>query len=140
MAEIAAMTGPAQPAQPTGAQDSPAGDLGRDFQAFVEPAGAGLNRLDLLVEGVHCGGCVRRIEGALAKLPQVTAARVNLSTRRLNVTWDGAPDLARNLVAAVEDLGFTAGPTCAGRSKAATGRPNPSCFGPWRWRASPRPT
>ncbi len=110
MAEIAAMTGPAQPAQPTGAQDSPAGDLGRDFQAFVEPAGAGLNRLDLLVEGVHCGGCVRRIEGALAKLPQVTAARVNLSTRRLNVTWDGAPDLARNLVAAVEDLGFTAAP------------------------------
>ncbi|MDX1575917.1 MAG: heavy metal translocating P-type ATPase, partial [Kiloniellales bacterium] len=88
----------------------PAGELAPDFQAFVEAVGDGRNRLDLLVEGVHCGGCVRRIEGALAELPQVTSARVNLSTRRLNVTWDGAPELARNLVAAVEDLGFKAAP------------------------------
>ena len=38
MAEIAAMTGPAQPAAAHEAQDTPKGDLGRDFLAFVEPA------------------------------------------------------------------------------------------------------
>lgn len=101
------MTGLTQPAEAQGAAEA---RLVRDFTAFVEPIGAGRNRLGLLVDGVHCGGCVRRIEGALTKLPEVTSARVNLSTRRLNVTWDGAPGLAQTLVAAVEGLGFTAVP------------------------------
>jgi len=107
MAETTAVTGLTQPAEAQGASQ---GCLARDFMAFVEPIEAGRNRLNLLVDGVHCGGCVRRIEGALTKLPEVTSARVNLSTRRLNVTWDGAPGLAQTLVAAVEDLGFTAVP------------------------------
>ena len=45
--------------------------------------------LHLMVEGVHCGGCVRRIEQALLADPAVEHARVNLTTRRLVV------DLAR---------------------------------------------
>ncbi|HEX9770229.1 MAG TPA: heavy metal translocating P-type ATPase [Kiloniellales bacterium] len=101
------MTGPAEPAAVRSASQ---GAVARDFAAFVEPVGAGGNRLDLLVEGVHCGGCVRRIEGALMALPEVSSARVNLSTRRLNVTWEGAPRLAEGVVAAVETLGFTAVP------------------------------
>ena len=107
MVETTAMTGLTQPVS---ALQVPEGGVERDFRAFVETIEDGRNRLDLLVEGVHCGGCVRSIEGALTKLPQVTSARVNLSTRRLNVTWDGAPHLAQNLVAAVEELGFTAVP------------------------------
>jgi Cu2+-exporting ATPase len=107
MVETTAMTGLTQPVS---ALQVPEGGVERDFRAFVETIEDGRNRLDLLVEGVHCGGCVRSIEGALTKLPQVTSARVNLSSRRLNVTWDGAPHLAQNLVAAVEELGFTAVP------------------------------
>jgi Cu2+-exporting ATPase len=99
MAETASLSGPGAPAT-----------AAPDFQAFAEPAGDGRQRLDLLVDGVHCGGCVRRIEDALLRLPEVTSARVNLSTRRLNVTWQGAPRGAQAIVAAVEGLGFTAAP------------------------------
>ncbi len=106
MADAAALGGLAErdPAPP------PLDDGARDFAAFAEPAGAGRHRIDLLVEGVHCGGCVRRIEDALLSRREVAAARVNLSTRRLTVTWEGAPRLAQALVAAVEALGFTAVP------------------------------
>ena len=106
MTETTALPGLAQPAA---MPPAPADDT-RDFDAFVEPIEAGQNRLHLLIEGMHCGGCVRRIEGALTALPAVTSARVNLSTRRLSVTWDGAPRLAKSLVATVEDLGFAAVP------------------------------
>jgi P-type Cu2+ transporter len=107
MAETAAITGPAEPVPVRPASQ---GAVARDFAPFVEPIAAGGYRLALLVEGVHCGGCVRRIEGALMALPEVSSARVNLSTRRLNVTWDGALRHAEDVVAAVEALGYTAVP------------------------------
>ena len=66
----------------------------------------GTHRLQLLAEGVHCGGCVRKIEQALAAEPGVTEARVNLTTRRLNLAWRGAVGEGRRLVEKVEALGF----------------------------------
>ena len=50
-----------------------------DFGAFVETAADGDHRLNLLIEGVHCGGCVHKIESALV-LPEnlIRVDRVNL--------------------------------------------------------------
>ena len=48
----------------------------RDFGAFVETAADGHHRLNLLVEGVHCGGCVHKIESALKYVSSVQAAPV----------------------------------------------------------------
>ena len=38
------------------------------------------------VEGMHCASCVGRVERALAEIPGVTKAEVNLATE------EGAPD------------------------------------------------
>ena len=75
----------------------------------VDPV-SGLLRLDLVVEGVHCAACIRRIERALGKLPGVKEARVNLTTRRLAVAFEGDPARAGEIVAAVEGLGYRAVP------------------------------
>lgn len=69
-----------------------------------------LLRLDLVVEGVHCAACIRRIEGRLKRLPGVKDARLNLSSRRLSVAFEGAPERARAIVTAVEELGYRAVP------------------------------
>ena len=84
-------------------------DAGADVSAYVHSNGE-LNRLHLMVEGIHCGGCVRRIERALQAAPAVTEARVNLTTRRLAVTWRGSAALGAHLVGLVEGLGFRAVP------------------------------
>jgi Cu2+-exporting ATPase len=51
------------------------------------PLGDGRFRTELAIPGIHCGGCVARIESALGELDGVEQARVNLSTRRAAVTW-----------------------------------------------------
>ncbi len=77
-----------------------------DCTDFVQDADDGGHRLHLLVEGAHCGGCVRKIEGALAGFDDVTEARMNLSTRRLAVGWRGQPARANTFARAVAGLGF----------------------------------
>ncbi|MGB3831827.1 MAG: cation-translocating P-type ATPase [Mesorhizobium sp.] len=49
--------------------------------------GEGLMQTDLAVPNMHCGACIRAVEGGLARLPGVEQARVNLSTRRVAVKW-----------------------------------------------------
>ncbi|MCX7631050.1 MAG: heavy metal translocating P-type ATPase [Geminicoccaceae bacterium] len=71
---------------------------------------SGLLRLDLVVEGVHCAACIRRIERTLGQLPFVRAARVNLSSRRCSVAFAGDPEGARAIVSSLAELGYRAVP------------------------------
>jgi Au+-exporting ATPase len=66
--------------------------------------------LDLTVQGMSCASCVGRVERALAGVPGVTAASVNLATERATVT--GTADSAA-LVAAVAAAGYAAAPVTA---------------------------
>ncbi|HEX6110790.1 MAG TPA: heavy metal translocating P-type ATPase [Geminicoccaceae bacterium] len=77
-----------------------------DATAYVQSTGEGRRTLHLMVEGLHCGGCARRIEQALQADPAVEHARVNLTTRRLVVDWLGGAAIADRLVRAVSALGY----------------------------------
>lgn len=72
--------------------------------------GADEYALNLLVEGVHCANCIARIERTLKTRDDISEARVNFSTRRLYVRWRGVADVAREIVDAVETLGYGAIP------------------------------
>jgi Cu+-exporting ATPase len=63
--------------------------------------------VDLAIEGMTCAGCVQRVEGALSSVPGVTAASVNLATRRARVSGE-APLEA--LLRAVDSVGYRAAP------------------------------
>ncbi len=77
-----------------------------DFTSAVEHDASGSNSINLLVGNVHCGGCVRKIEDRLASESGIETARVNLSTRRLAVKWNGDADRANTFAQAVKDLGY----------------------------------
>ncbi|MCB2009381.1 MAG: cadmium-translocating P-type ATPase [Geminicoccaceae bacterium] len=82
-----------------------------DPAPFIKEGGSGAShRLNLMLEGVHCGGCVRRIENALAELPGIDEGRVNLTTRRLTVAWHGSPAMGRKVTETLQALGYGAIP------------------------------
>lgn len=62
--------------------------------------------LSLPVEGMTCASCVVRVERALAGVPGVTSATVNLATERAEVS-SAAPIDRAALVAAVDRVGYT---------------------------------
>ncbi len=68
-----------------------------------------MNTLELDIEGMNCAGCVGRVEQALASVPGVTTANVNLATRRAHVAFRGRVPAAA-LVAAVTQAGYGARP------------------------------
>lgn len=77
---------------------------------FVTTAAGGENSINLLVEGMHCPSCVAIIEGAMKKQAEVTSARLNLSTKRLRVSWSGAADLGDKWLAVINGMGYRAVP------------------------------
>jgi len=62
--------------------------------------------VSLAVTGMHCASCVSTIEGALARVPGVTEASVNLGTSRADVKGEGLD--AALLLEAVRASGYEA--------------------------------
>jgi len=58
------------------------------------------------VTGMTCASCVRRVERALAKVPGVHEASVNLATERARVVYDPTQTTPAALRAAVERAGY----------------------------------
>ncbi len=61
---------------------------------------------DLKIEGMTCAACVRRVEGALRKLPGVSEASVSFATERARVSFDPALASPATLARAVEAAGY----------------------------------
>lgn len=96
---------------------------GADMTAFVRPGPtAGTHSLMVMVDGLHCAACVWLIETLLAKRPDMLEGRVNMTTRRLRLTWQGGPEAWRQPVAAIEKLGYRLIPFDPQRLKTARDR------------------
>ena len=61
--------------------------------------------LELAIEGMTCASCVARVERALAAVPGVQQAAVNLATERATVRGVADPD---QLIAAIDKVGYDA--------------------------------
>ena len=81
-----------------------------DLSHYAKPTGDGRLAMELAVEGVACGACISKIEGAVKRLPGITEARLNFTNRRLRVAWaDGALAPAQ-IVETLERIGYRAHP------------------------------
>ncbi len=76
-------------------------------------------RAELAVPGLHCAGCIARIERALLDRDGVVTARVNLPTKRVRIEWRDGDITLDDLVETVEQAGFEARVLDAGIDTAA---------------------
>jgi Cu2+-exporting ATPase len=94
------------------------GDAG-DFSAFVHRDAQGVATLDLLVKGARCAACMSKIEQSVGAMRGVAAARMNLTTGKLSVTFGRAVGDAGAIIAALDRLGYPATPYDPGQALAA---------------------
>ena len=86
----------------------PVGAVRRESEAPAAPG-----TLRLRVSGMHCASCVSRVEQAIASVPGVLAARVNLATQRAEAdVAAGSADesLPARIAAAIRGAGYDAFP------------------------------
>ena len=73
---------------------------------YVQKDKDGQYQLYLAIDNIHCAGCIKKIEGGLLALPQITSARLNFSTRRLAVSWRGSEMFAEQISRFLSGLGY----------------------------------
>ena len=64
----------------------------------------------LSIEGIRCAACVWLIEKRLSQVPGLTAANLNVSTEKLQVTWDAGRCKPSDILQAVREVGYVAYP------------------------------
>jgi copper chaperone CopZ len=64
------------------------------------------NTLNLVIEGMHCGACVRRVTSALQNVEGVTVKSVEVGSAK--VVFDAAETSAQDIAAALDRNGFPA--------------------------------
>ena len=69
-----------------------------------------LRRYEISLPAIHCAACITGVERGLAAEPGVSAARVNLTLKRVAVTAEDAPGTETRLIAALKSRGFEARP------------------------------
>jgi copper chaperone len=60
------------------------------------------------VAGMHCGGCVKSVTGAVSRVPGVKHVDVSLENNMAKVEFDGTLATPEAIVAAIEGAGFDA--------------------------------
>jgi len=81
-----------------------------DLSLYAKPEGTGRFGMELAVDGIACGACIGRIEGAVKQLPGVTDARLNYTNRRLHVAWAEGGFRPSQILAALENIGYSGHP------------------------------
>lgn len=77
-----------------------------DLSAFIETRRHNERSLSFYVDGIHCAGCIRKIEQGLENIKGLKSGRVNFSTNRLRLVWDDAAFNPKRAIKKVERLGF----------------------------------
>lgn len=82
-----------------------------DPTPFLRKDRSGGQRLELVVRGARCAGCLRKIETAVGALPGVAEARMNLTTGKLAVVWaPGAAADGAHVALVLDGLGYASAP------------------------------
>jgi copper chaperone CopZ len=65
-----------------------------------------MSEITLLIDGMHCGSCIRRVTQALTSVPDTHVEEVRLGAARVSSPTD--PALAENAIAALTKAGYSA--------------------------------
>jgi copper chaperone len=81
--------------------------LHRSLSIIIKPNQRNIMaEITLLIDGMHCGSCIRRVTQALTSIPDARVQEVRLGAARVNLPAEGAP--VENAIAALAKAGYNA--------------------------------
>lgn len=86
------------------------GDGRLDFSHYLRRTPDGGASMEVVVDGIHCGGCIGRIERSLKSMPGLDDARLNFTNRRLTLTWNDPAFDPGDAIRLLEGMGYHANP------------------------------
>jgi Cu2+-exporting ATPase len=81
-----------------------------DYSHYTRRASDGAATMDVVVDGIHCGGCIGRIERSLKTVEGLADARLNFTNRRLTLTWNDPAFDPGEAIRVLERMGYHANP------------------------------
>lgn len=84
---------------------------------YVKPAGTGLCRVELFLEGVHCAACVWLVERLPSVVKGVVEARLDLRRSLVRVVWDPSQVKLSAVARVLDSLGYPPHPARDSRSR-----------------------
>jgi Cu2+-exporting ATPase len=81
-----------------------------DYSHYTRRASDGVATMDVVVDGIHCGGCIGRIERSLKTVEGLSDARLNFTNRRLTLTWNDPDFDPGEAIRVLEGMGYHANP------------------------------
>lgn len=77
---------------------------------YVAPLPGGLSRVELYLEGVHCGSCVWLVERVPLVVPGVVRAELDVRRSRATIEWDAVAVPLSAIARALDALGYPSHP------------------------------
>lgn len=65
-------------------------------------------RVQVAINGMHCGNCARGIKAMLKRTPGVVSAEVNFEQKEANVEFDPSATTREKIVEAINNMGYKA--------------------------------
>jgi len=88
--------------------ESCSGDVLSQTPPAIPGGKARLEHLRLQIQGMHCAGCVSRVERQLRSVPGVREVQISLVSGQAAVVWDGSIASPEALTEAVRQSGYSA--------------------------------
>jgi len=80
------------------------------FQRYVKTTHEGFNRVDLIIEGIHCAACIWLNEKVLDQTDGIVEASINFTNNKAKVVWDNDIIKLSQIIDKIRSIGYNAYP------------------------------
>jgi len=91
-------------------EDTSSFDSKSFYQRFVRLTKDGFNKIDLVIEGIHCAACVWLNEKVLDKREGIVEANINFSNHKATIIWDDEVIKLSEIIQTIRNIGYNAYP------------------------------
>ena len=91
-------------------EDSSKFDMDSFKQRYIKQTHEGFNRVDLIIEGIHCAACVWLNEKILDETDGVVEANINFSNNKAKIVWDEDVISLSGIIDKIRSIGYNAYP------------------------------